>query len=120
MENYKLEILKSIINDNIKKKYKYESIRSYLAEILLDEYKAKKIKDDYKYFYRYMNNYTLGSLNKSKDILASEQIYMEKLIEYSMHTIDMLKYYNGYIIRKIIEKNNIPKELFYNILKYIF
>ncbi len=45
---------------------------------------------------------------------------MEMLIQYTSHTTDLLKYYNGYIVRKIIEKNNIPRDLFYNILKYIF
>tara|TARA_B100001175_G_C19489180_1_gene631619 strand:+ start:972 stop:1337 length:366 start_codon:yes stop_codon:yes gene_type:complete len=121
MENYKLKILKPKIHENIKRKMRYECSRTHLASLLFDEYKTKKLKDNYRMFERFMNNYTLGCLsNKPKEIIYTEQIYMEMLIQYSNHTTDLLKYYNGYIVRKIIEKNNIPRDLFYNILKYIF
>lgn len=120
MNNYKIELLKNIIQENISLKHKYNCIRNYYATMILECYKNPNYNDNYKTFYDYINNHTCGVvLGRPKDIISTETIYMEHLINYSIHTIDMLKYYHGTMLRKIIEKHNIPCDIFHSIIEFI-
>ena len=121
MNNYKIELLKNIIQENISVKHKYNCIRNYYATMILKCYKNPNYNDNYKTFYDYVNGHTCGVvLGRSKDIIQTETNYIEHLIKYSVLTIDMLKYYHGTMLRKVIEKHNIPYDLFNNIVGFIF
>ena len=120
MDSYKMELLKNIIQENIELREKFVSIRNYYATLVLECYNDPQYNDNYKIFYDYVNDNTIGRvLGKPKEIVATEKIYFEHTIKYSVHSNIMLKYYHKTMIRKVMEKNKVPKELFNNIIKYI-
>lgn len=120
MESYKMELLRKIIQENIELREKFVSIRNYYATLVLECYKDPQYNDNYKLFYNYVNNSTIGGfLGKPKEIVAAEQIYFERTIKYTVHSNIMLEYYHKTMLIKVMEKNKVPKELFNNIIKYI-
>uniref|UniRef100_A0A6C0C3S1 Uncharacterized protein n=1 Tax=viral metagenome TaxID=1070528 RepID=A0A6C0C3S1_9ZZZZ len=120
MNSYKMELLRNILQENIELREKFVSIRNYYATLVLECYKDPQYNDNYKIFYDYVNDSTIGGfLGKPKEIVATEEIYFERILKYTVHSHDMLNYYHKTMIRKVMEKNKVPKELFNNIIKYI-